>query len=386
MRLPLVVLASLAAPSLAAAKPLPPDLKVAVVKGKVVVTRGGVSVPLFDSRFATTKLLSAELSEDGKQLAIKRIECDGANGDGSEAELYPLTEVEARLENTLGMQLHLKKKYADAITHFAIAAKDDPATPVYATNLLSALSMGGKLGDADQTIASYAKQNVAWFAWRLEVDSDLKALRGRPSTKLNAGKRGTAKGRLADTIAYSPLGLVASEVTIDMWDGIPDGSAKYELEIVDVATGKMLLRLPTETTCAVDMEAAMGGNEHPPFADKACPKREAAKAAPRRKVTDAILAQLGFDVVPKAFVTIWGSGDDKKEVVATDGRKLQVADGTISLVDRGTTTELAAPDRLIAVGFVPHGVAIFGRTGKQLAACDAADGSYQIELSTAPTR
>jgi hypothetical protein len=66
--------------------------------------------------------------------------------------------VEARFENVVGMKLLTKKQYANAIVHFALAAQKDPESPVFATNLLSAQSLAGKLDDGDRTI-------TRWIYW-----------------------------------------------------------------------------------------------------------------------------------------------------------------------------------------------------------------------------
>src|SRR5215467_3840459 len=151
----------------ASAKPLPPGLKVTLTKKAVVVSRDGVSVPLMPGEFG--KLVSAELSADGKSIVVKA-KC--ADEDDPPDEIA-LATVEAQLDNMVGMSFHNKKSYDEAIKRFTIAAQKDPATAMYATNLLSAQSMSGKLDDADKTIATLGKRNPAWFAWRLAVDPEL---------------------------------------------------------------------------------------------------------------------------------------------------------------------------------------------------------------------
>jgi len=354
--------------SAATAKPLPAGYKVSLVKKQVMITHDGVSVLLINGVFG--KLAGAELSDDGKTIVVKA-QCTDEQPEPEEVEL---AEVDAQIENMIGMSFHTKKKYDDAIKHFTLAAQKAPGTPLYATNLLSAQSMGGKLDDADKTIATYGKKNVAWFAWRLAVDPDLKALKGRPGAKLDAPKRGTATSKLDGKIAYSPLGLVASEVSINMWDGIPDGSGESELEIVDIATGKELLHLPTAKTCGYDPETIM--SDRPMYADKACPSKEAAKAAANRKIADSILAQLGFDVVPNAYFEARG----KDAVAAPDGRKVSVTDDKLIV---GKTTKDLTVGEIWAVGFVPKGVAIVSRT-KHVGRCEA-DGPRSFYLTAVAT-
>jgi hypothetical protein len=367
-------------PSLAAAKPLPAGMKVALVKQKLMVSRDGVSVPLVDTVLPIDKLKGAQLSEDGKDILVTYESCGGMGGDdGDEPVPISLAHTEARIENVLGMGFHNKKQYAEAIKHFTIAAAKDTATPLYATNLLSAQSMSGKLDDADKTIATYGKTQVPWFAWRLAVDPELKALRTRPSAKLGPAKRGTATSKLDGKIAYSPLGLAASEVAINIYDGIPSGGGEYELAIVDVATGVELLRLPTEIACDLDPESVMNADDKKPpkYADKNCPKREAARTAAKRKVADAVLADLGFDVVANAYVDI----HDKDAVTAPDGRKLVLGDKPKLVA--GRMTKDVDVSEAWAVGFVPKGLVIVNREGKHMTSC--ADGARRFSLSAYAT-
>jgi hypothetical protein len=202
--------------------------------------------------------------------------------------------VQARLENAIGMSFHTKKKYADAITHFTAALAADPK-PVYVTNLLSAQAMGDKLDDADKTLATWGKKLAPWIVWRLAVDSDLKKLVGRPSTKLGPDKPGKATSKLGEDIAVSLLGYVAAEVSADSdFEGM-GGNYTTDLVIIDVATSDELLRLPTETHCD-----EMGVDGSTPAQIKKCKKAMAAAAVKTRKVADAVLAQLGFEVVKGA--------------------------------------------------------------------------------------
>ncbi|MGE5185171.1 MAG: hypothetical protein ACM31C_24045 [Acidobacteriota bacterium] len=373
MRLALLIVA---VPVLAGAKPLPAGLEIGVVHKHLTASAGGESVALSDHD--VDKLGSVALSADGKQLEIAATFCSGMFGSIDDGPLdYPLAPIQAQLENLAGMRAHLKKKYADAIPHFAAAAKLDPATALYATNLLSAQAMAGKLADADHTLATYAPNNLPWFAWRLQVDSDLKALRGRPSTKLLAApRRGRARSKLARLpaarILYSPLGLAATELEYNMYDGIPDGSGDFQLVIVDLKTGKELLTLPTESTCAVDMEKAMAGDADPPPADKKCAAKEAAAAVPRRKVADELLATLGFEA---AGVTV---DDSKKELVAPDGRKL-VFD-TLTFTKGKKSKQVKIDSRGFDYAFVPGALVVVTRDGKTVKNCDA-DGSYRLQLA-----
>jgi len=353
MRIAWMTLALLLAPAVASAKPLPQGMKITLVKKKLIVTQNGVSVQLGTA----TKLASAELSADGKTISIKT--------DEEEALQLPLVTVEAKLENALGMTLHNKKKFAEAAPHFAIAAQRDPTKPLYATNLLSAQSMGGKLEDADKTLATYGKRAAPWFAWRLVVDPELKAIANRPSAKLGPATPGRATSKLVDTIAYSPLGFAASEVFTNASMGDGSGGSDTELAIVDLVSGQEVLRLPAEHTC--------GESE-----GKACARKQAPITARQRKVADAILSQLGFDVVVDGYKDT----ADENTVVAKDGRKV-VFDQGVKIIAGKLTKELVDLDKVYGVAFVPKAVVIIS---KDVIHADEDGGSvWQALLTAYPT-
>jgi hypothetical protein len=302
--------------AVAVAKPLPAGMKIAVAKQQVMVSQGGATVPLFaDVRYPVTKVVKAELSDDGASLKVLLDACENLMNDADEGREVPLAEVQARLENAIGMSFHLKKKYADAITHFTAAVAADPR-PVYVTNLLSAQARAGKLDDADKTLATWGKKLAPWIVWRLAVDADLKKLAGRPSAKLAADKPGKATSKLAGNIALSPLGFAAAEVVADMgFEGGPGGPTSYELVVVELSSGNEVLRLPTETVC--DESGFESAAE-----TKKCKKREAAAAAKNRKVVDPILATLGFETAKDAARE--AHGDD--EIKTPEGKAFTVPD------------------------------------------------------------
>lgn len=279
----------------ASAKPLPAGMKIAVVKGQVKVSQGGATVPLFDDlRYPVTKVVSSKLSDDGKSLEVQIDACDDMFSDSTGPHVVELAPVQARLENAIGMGFHMKKKYADAIKHFT-AAVAASAEPVYVTNLLSAQAMGGKLEDADQTLATYGKKLAPWIAWRLAVDSDLKALVGRPSAKLG-DKPGKATSKLDKEIAVSPLGFAATEVSSDAgFENGPGGDYSTDIVFIELATSNEVLRLPAETYCD---DSGMDGST--PKQIKQCKQKHAAAAVKTRKVADAVLATLGFEVAKNA--------------------------------------------------------------------------------------
>jgi hypothetical protein len=344
-----LTIALLCVSTVASAKPLPDGMKVTLVKKRLMVSKDGLSVPLEDSKLPNDKLISAELSADGKTIVVKRARCDGMFDSSEDGDTFPLAAAEARLENTAGMKLHTKKKYAEAAKHFAIAAQKDPATPLYATNLLSAQAMGKMFDDADKTIATYGKSQIPWFAWRLAVDPELKALKGRPAAKLGPAARGKAKGSLRDKLAYSPLGLVATEVLVGLYDGDGDpGPLPSDLVIAAIGSDAELLRLSTS-----------------------------GKAG--RKAADALLAELGFDLVPGGLTNVLG-GDT---VTAADGRKL--VEGSKVVMPKGATIDLSdkIDMRVVDAAFVPKAVVLV-QSDKQLEECDGM-GSYRFWLTAVAT-
>src|SRR3954468_15253325 len=141
--------------SLAVAKPLPGGMKITVKNQKLYVTASGVTVLMQGAEAAAARtydaLQSAELADAGDAIIIKAQSCAGSDEDGTELSLAP---IEARIENALAMQLHTKKKFTEAIPHFAAALAKDPDAPVYGTNLLSAQALAKQLDDADKTLAA----------------------------------------------------------------------------------------------------------------------------------------------------------------------------------------------------------------------------------------
>jgi hypothetical protein len=205
--------------------------------------------------------------------------------------------------------------------------------------------------------------------WRLAVDPDLAPLRKRPSANIGASKRGTAKN-LGDDIAYNGLGLVAVEQDVQIYNGVPDGSAHVELVIVDVGSGKELFRLPTDERCGLtDIET----QKH----DPACVKRVNAANAEHRKAATELLQTLGFNVLPKALVP-WRLSDGKKEFKSTDQRKIVFGD-KVMFVNGKTKKELQLDDT-IGLAFVPGGLVELYKGGKE-GDC-AGDGPFKIGVTS----
>src|SRR5262252_2992312 len=114
------------------AKPLPDGLKVFVDKGRPMASRSGMIVPLRDDSISDyDRLLDAHMSDDGSYLVIRADRCKGMLGEPDEA-MIAMAQLDARIDNALGMAKHLKRDFGDAIARFTAAVAKDPATPMYA--------------------------------------------------------------------------------------------------------------------------------------------------------------------------------------------------------------------------------------------------------------
>lgn len=272
-------------------KPAPKNLKVFMDGGKLWATRDGIRIPVQEGpREDWQKVRKLELSDDGKTLRILARSC-GIMDDSDDDDWVeqPMAELDAKFENAIGMGHHNKKQYDQAIAHFtkAVALNEQP---VYVTNLLSAQSMGKKLDDADAAIARYGPHAPGWLAWRLAVDSDLAALKGRASTKPYAiAKPGTAHSD-RDQAAYSPVGIAAIS-TSHAYEGIPSDFETF-VDIVDAVSGTRLMLLPTGTECV-----HMGVENEPPemtAAWKKCVNEHRASNKKLHQEVDQVYAQLGL--------------------------------------------------------------------------------------------
>ena len=370
MRLALAVIALALAAEAVEAKPLPPGMKVSLKKEKLYVSQGGVTVPMRDEESALADPVSeytgAELSEDGTEIVVAATSCRGSE-DGLHISL---ASVNARFENVRGMKLHLKKKYADAIPHFAAAAKADPATPVYATNLLSAQSMAKLLDDADATLATYAPKHRAWFAWRLAVDKELANVRTRPGARaLLPVKPSTLEiDPMGDAVAVSPAGLVAvREWVFYGGPGAPDGG--FDLAIYDPRQDIPAVRLtgiPYSQACG-----AMG---------ESCTKAELAKQAASKKKLDPVLAGMGFEKIATAWVSTTGEDGSSRDVITSPDKsisiKLSEADGHAKIRRGKATVTVELSDSPRQIGFAGSYV-VFQFREQAFIACDGdAQRSY----------
>ena len=99
------------------AKPLPKGLAITIDNnGRLFAKRGDVTVPVFDPSISSgartfNGLKSAKLSDDGKTIVMSVGDC-AAIGESTDDLEASLDEVDARIENVVGMKSHLKKKCA----------------------------------------------------------------------------------------------------------------------------------------------------------------------------------------------------------------------------------------------------------------------------------
>ncbi len=331
-----LLISSWLASSLALAKPLPKGMKVFSKADKLYVELKGMTVAMLDSEAAAAhifgKVQSAELSDDGKQIVVKVEDC--SMGDPDEGIEFPLATIEARVENILGMKLHVKKQYAEAIPHFVTAVKQDPGTPMYATNLLAAQAMAKLFDDADKTLAASGPLNPAYFGWRLIVDPELVGLRGRPSTRTFVPEKPSTLTWANLGVATNPLGLIAvSEWSFYGGPGAPGGE---DLVIYEPKQGKLLLRLPV-----VALADACGGGGDGDGGVR-CTKQMTAHTAANTKVVNLVLSTLGFQKQPAIKLE---SSSDVKFVSADKQVSVEFVDKPTAqmIVKRGKLTT-SVPD------------------------------------------
>jgi len=344
--------------SIAAGKPLPDGTKVVLVKDQLFFVDHDVTVPLYaagdrELMWTFDSVRSVKLSDDDKTIEIEGSICSYMMA--KDAASASFDAVRARVENVRGMQLHLKKKYADAVAHFAAAVKLDPKTPVYATNLLSAQSMGKLLADADQTLATAGPRAVAWFAWRLAVDSDLANLRGRASTRpftSIARTKLAADALEGSVVAVSPAGFLALEQATSF--GMTPASSQ-DLVIYD-QHGAEQVRVPLIEFDDLCLDS--------------CTKAQQAHTAEHRRAASELLGVLGFSTQHVRWVDVAGPGrvasPDKQVVV-------DVADDKITITHGKATSTVPVDGTVNRLGFAAGAIVIVARTSH---GCGGTDNTW----------
>ncbi len=278
MRSVSVVLVAGVLVSAAEAKPLPSGMTVTLEKGKPFLKQLSLSVQLVEN-WEPWSEVKAELSDDGKQLELWSARCGMALDPEETPRRIPLEIVAAKLANAKGLALRAKKKYADAAASFEQAWKNDPASPAYATNYLAALAMSRKADAASKLLESgMASDFIAWFAYKLAVDPELKAVAATEAGKALRTPKPTklTVKKLGDGAATSPLGVAAIATA--------DSNKNLYLSFVQLASGTETMRLPIKTSAQIAQ-------------------------------ADKVLQVMGFEAAPSARV----KGDAATKLAATAG-------------------------------------------------------------------
>ena len=367
-----LVLAVLLISAPAVAKPLPKGMKVVVANGRPMVVQGKQKVALLDDEREGGDTIKAELTDDGTSIHVTWDRCNTGDPDSMDAFDVPMSHVTARFENLAGMAAHLKKKYADAIPHFAAAVAANPE-PVFVTNLLSAQSMGGKLDDADRTITTWAPKMRAWLVWRLAVDPDLVNVKTRaPARALAAATPGTAKASGLEGKLAASGALVATQSY--QGNGGPGSPVESDIVVFDTTQAREVLRLPLVT-----MEEACDPNGGDDAMLPKCTKRQLAAQAAHAKAADATLAALGMNVVPGVMMD--PPPNEQGELKSPDGKAKVVDDGgSLRVTVGGKTFEEQPTDRLTHIAFA-GGLVLLELSERHVYMCD--DDSFREVLELA---
>ncbi len=356
-----VVIAMLVAvPALA--KPLPTGMKVITKLGRPYVQQGPVTVALRDDDVADyEKITKAQLEADGKTVAVTSTRCKGSLTD--EITRVPLSKIQARIENALGLVAQTKKKYADAIAKFTLATAKDPETWSYGTNLLVAQLLGKKADAASQTIAVQGRKNPVWLTWRVATDADLAPVATHKRFKdLDASIRGTATvAKLGDhDIATSGTGIAAMRT---LAIGSPGTT---EVDFVSLASGKLLARMPITTLEDACDETA----DHP------CDDAAKARIVERVRLIDEVLGKLGFAIQANALVDV-RNGDD----VTKDGVVVETSDDTLKATRGSDERTLAVDGNVWSVAVTPKAI-VAKLNRRNLYGCE--DGSSRFVAVALP--
>lgn len=348
------------------AKPLPPGMKVILKLGRPYIQQGGVTVALRDDDLADyEKVVKAELAADGKTLQVTAARCGGTLPDDQVS--VPLAQVQARIDNALGLVAHGKKKYADAIKKLSSAVAKDPETPAYATNLLAAQLLGKKTVQAAQTIAVHGKRNPVWFGWRMVVDPDLnsaQALKSAQGLLANtAGLASVAKLGGADIAISDLAGGIAALRTLSV--GSPGTS---EIDFVSLTSGKLLARIPLVTIEDACDETA----DHP------CDDAAKARITERVKLVNALFASQGFQITANAFVDV-RNGDP----MTKDGVHVEISDDKLSATRGDAGASLEVHGSVWSVAVLPKAV-VAKVNRRNIYACN--DGSSRFVGLALPLR
>jgi hypothetical protein len=168
------------------------------------------------------------------------------NCQGKKTLRFSTLALEAQLEGAAASALARRKQWDAAATGFARAVALDPSTAKAATDLAIAQLRGGHRPEAIATLVASAPRDRVWVVARVAIDRQLAPVASAPELRALAartpGHATLAKLRKAGVAFSVDGGLVA-------WDRIlgnamTEGPEPMELRVVDVATGRLLARLP----------------------------------------------------------------------------------------------------------------------------------------------
>jgi hypothetical protein len=363
--------------------PLPRGMKVVAKAGRPLVQQGALTVDLRDDGAADyDKIVKAELVDGGKTLAVTAARCQGSAPD--DVTRVPFARILARLDHAAGLAAHRKKRHADAIGKLTAAVQRDPEAARYATDLLAVQLAANKLELAGQTLAVHGRRNPVWFAWRIAVDAELAGARDhRRALDLVAAARGSATAaRLGERdVATSPLGGGMAALRTSSTAG---GVTTSELDVVSLATGRLLARLPLvadDDVCASDgaddaddADAVAAAAAH----HATCVAAVKARFSARTATVDALLASLGFTVHANVLVDV-RNGDP----VRRDGLSIELGDDHVMVERAGEERRLDTEGTPWAIAILPTALVI--RTNRRdLLGC--ADGSSRLAGVALPLR
>jgi hypothetical protein len=200
-------------------------------------------------------------------------------------------------------------------------------------------------------------KNPVWFAWQLATDPQLAAIKDNKRVKaLYTATPGTAtlaKLGERDLALADGGGGMAAFRTSSTGPGSPGTS---ELEVVSLATGRLLARLPLIT-----LEDACDETEQSP-----CSDTTAAKIADRRKLADQLLASLGFTIQTGALIDV-RNGDP----VHKDGLTIEFSDDAVTVTTKSGDEKTLPLDGASAwaVAITPKAVVV-KLNRRHLSSCD----------------
>jgi hypothetical protein len=181
------------------------------------------------------------------------------NCQGEKTLRFSTASLDARLERAAAAALARRKQWDTATAGFARAVAFDPSYAKAATDLAVAQLRGGHRPEAIAALVAAAARDRVWVVAQVAIDRQLAAIASAPELRALAartpGHATLAKLRKAGVAFSADGGLVA-------WDRIlgnamTEGPEPEELRVVDVATGRLLRRLPYRDRDAKGVDRAL---------------------------------------------------------------------------------------------------------------------------------